>query len=316
MQGNDRPVEGGAPREQRRQGSQRNQREGGQPQAEGQPQGEGQPQPEGQQLRQRRQASGGQPQAEGQPQTEAQQPRQRRQGQGGQPQAEGQPQAASQQPRQRQQGQGGRQGGGQAQGRQATARAEAPPQPSGPAAPKVPRLLTRYREEIAPKLMSDFQYRVLLQAPRLEKVVLNVGLGEAITNANVIDAATQMLATIAGQKPVVTKAKKSIATFKIREGMRIGAMVTLRSRRMYEFMDRLLNASLPRIRDFQGVSRSAFDGRGNYSLSIREQVIFPEIDYSKIDRIRGFQITIVTTAKSDREAFRLLELMGMPFAKA
>jgi len=177
-------------------------------------------------------------------------------------------------------------------------------------------LLTRYRQEITPKLMTEFQYRVPLQAPRLEKVVLNVGLGEAVTNANVVDVATQMLATVSGQKPVVTKAKKSIAAFKIREGMRIGAMVTLRSRRMYEFMDRLINASLPRIRDFQGVSRSAFDGRGNYTMSIREQVIFPEIDYSKIDRIRGFQITIVTTARSNQEAFRLLELMGMPFAKA
>jgi large subunit ribosomal protein L5 len=164
--------------------------------------------------------------------------------------------------------------------------------------------------------MTEFSYRVPLQAPRLEKVVLNVGLGEALTNANAIDNGSQMRAMIAGQKPVVTKAKKSIASFKLREGMRIGTMVTLRSRRMYEFMDRLLNAALPRIRDFQGVPRGSFDGRGNYSLSIREQVIFPEIDYNKIDRIRGFQVTIVTTARSDREAFRLLELMGMPFAKA
>ncbi|MBI4310412.1 MAG: 50S ribosomal protein L5 [Chloroflexi bacterium] len=179
-----------------------------------------------------------------------------------------------------------------------------------------PRLLQRYREEVAPKLITEFSYKVPLQAPRIQKVVLNVGLGEALTNANVIDSATQMLTTIGGQKPMVTKAKKSIASFKLREGMRVGAMVTLRSRRMYEFMDRLLNAALPRIRDFQGVPRGSFDGRGNYSLSIREQVIFPEIDYSKIDRIRGFQITIVTSAKSDREAFRLLELMGMPFAKA
>lgn len=262
---------------------------------------------------------------------EASRGEQRRQGrqpprrEGGQPQGrEGRQQGQEGQPRQggpgqsqaRQGGQRGQSGQGD-QGRP-RGRVEPPPAPPGePAGPlPPPRLLKRYREEIGPKLMAEFGYRVPLQWPRLEKVVLNAGLGEALTNANAIDNASQMLATIAGQKPVVTKAKKSIASFKVREGMRIGAMVTLRSRRMYEFMDRLLNAALPRIRDFQGVPRGSFDGRGNYSLSIREQVIFPEIDYSKIDRLRGFQVTIVTTARSDREAFRLLELMGMPFAKA
>jgi large subunit ribosomal protein L5 len=176
-------------------------------------------------------------------------------------------------------------------------------------------LLSWYRDEIVPTLMKEFGYGVSLQVPRLEKVVINVGLGEALQNANALEATTQMLATISGQQAVVTKARRSIAGFKLRAGMRIGAMVTLRSRRMYDLVDRLLNATLPRIRDFRGVSRSSFDGRGNYSLGIREQVIFPEIDYGSVDRIRGLQISIVTTARTDGEALRLLELLGMPFAR-
>ena len=153
-----------------------------------------------------------------------------------------------------------------------------------------------------------------LQAPRLQKVVLNVGMGEAITNPNVVESVTQMLATISGQHPVVTKARRSIATFKLRAGMNVGAMVTLRSRRMYDFVDRLVNTTLPRIRDFNGVPRTSFDSRGSYSIGIREQVIFPEIEYGKIDRIRGLQVTFVTSARSNQEAFRLLELLGIPFA--
>jgi len=178
-----------------------------------------------------------------------------------------------------------------------------------------PSLLRRYREEFAPQLMKEFGYTVLLQVPRLEKIVMNVGLGEALTNSNAIDNVTQMLTAISGQKPVVTKAKKSIAGFKIREGMQIGAMVTLRGRRMYEFAERLTRAALPRIRDFRGVPANSFDGQGNYSFGIREQMIFPEIDYNRIDRIRSFQVTFVTTAQKDQEAFRLLELFGVPFAK-
>lgn len=181
---------------------------------------------------------------------------------------------------------------------------------------KPPSLLRKYREELAPQLMKEFGYTVPLQVPRLEKIVMNVGLGEAITNSNAIDNVTQMLTAISGQKPVVTKAKKSIAGFKIREGMQIGVMVTLRGRRMYEFAERLTGAALPRIRDFRGVPANSFDGQGNYSFGIREQVIFPEIDYNRIDRVRSFQVTFVTTARKDQEAFRLLELFGIPFAKA
>jgi large subunit ribosomal protein L5 len=163
--------------------------------------------------------------------------------------------------------------------------------------------------------MTELGYAVPLQVPRLEKVVFNVGMGEALDNANAMDIVTQMLATISGQRPVVTKAKRSIAGFKLRAGMRIGTMVTLRAQRMYDFMDRLMNAALPRIRDFRGVPRGSFDGRGNYSLGIREQIIFPEIDYNRIDRVRGFQISFVTTARTDGEALRLLELLGMPFVR-
>jgi large subunit ribosomal protein L5 len=178
-----------------------------------------------------------------------------------------------------------------------------------------PRLQERYREEIVPALMKEFAYKNVMQAPRVEKVTVNVGIGEAVQNAKVLDAASSDISTITGQHPVITRAKKSIANFKLREGMPIGLMVTLRGSRMWEFLDRALNAALPRIRDFQGVSPNSFDGRGNYSMGIREQVIFPEIEYDKIDKIRGFQITVCTTAKTDEEGQRLLELLGMPFAK-
>lgn len=179
-----------------------------------------------------------------------------------------------------------------------------------------PRLLVAYREEIAPRLLEEFEYTSPMQVPRVEKVVLNVGIGrEAIDNRNVIEAATRDLTAISGQRPVTTKARKSIAGFKLREGMPSGLKVTLRGRRMYEFLDRFVSSSLPRIRDFRGLSRNAFDGRGNYAIGIQEQVIFPEIDYNSIDRLRGLQVVIGTTARSDREGFRLLELMGMPFAR-
>lgn len=186
--------------------------------------------------------------------------------------------------------------------------------PAVEAAP--PRLLVAYREEIAPQLFKEFEYTSPMQVPRVERVVLNIGIGrEAIDNRNVIEAATKDLIAISGQRPVTTKARKSIAGFKLREGMPSGLKVTLRGRRMYEFLDRFVSSSLPRIRDFRGLSRNAFDGRGNYSVGIREQVIFPEIDYNSIDRLRGLQVVITTTARSDREGFRLLELMGMPFAR-
>jgi len=178
-----------------------------------------------------------------------------------------------------------------------------------------PRLLQKIRDEIGPEMMKEFGYSSVMQIPRLDKVVVNIGLGEALQNARAIENVTADLARITGQRPVTTKAKKSIAGFKIREGMPIGAMVTIRGRRMYEFVDRLLNASLPRIRDFQGLSRNSFDGRGNYSIGIREHTIFPEIDYNSIDRIRGMQIVIVTSAENDQEGMRFLELAGMPFIR-
>jgi len=178
-----------------------------------------------------------------------------------------------------------------------------------------PRLKERYKEEIVPVMMQEFGYKNVMQTPRVEKVTLNVGAGEAVQNAKALDAASSDIATITGQHPVITRAKRSIANFKLREGMPIGVMVTLRGDYMWEFLDRMLNATLPRIRDFQGVSPNSFDGRGNYSLGIREQVIFPEIEYDKIDKIRGMQITLCTTARTDEEGQRLLELLGMPFAK-
>jgi large subunit ribosomal protein L5 len=174
---------------------------------------------------------------------------------------------------------------------------------------------TRYKTEIVPALVQEFSYANVMQAPRVEKVKLNIGLGEAVSEGKALETASADLATITGQHPIITRAKKSISNFKLREGMAIGATVTLRGDRMWEFLDRLLNAALPRIRDFNGVNPNSFDGRGNYSLGLREQVIFPEIEYDKIDKIRGMQITIVTTARTDEESKRLLELLGMPFAR-
>ncbi len=178
-----------------------------------------------------------------------------------------------------------------------------------------PRLKTQYREEIVPALVRHFGYANVMQAPKVEKIVLNIGLGEALTNARAVEAATQDIEAITGQHPIVTRAKKSVANFRVRDGMIIGTMVTLRGARMYEFLDRLLNAALPRIRDFRGVSNTAFDGRGNYSLGFTEQTLFPEIDYDKMDRQRGLQVTIVTSAQSDEEARQLLTMFGMPFAR-
>jgi large subunit ribosomal protein L5 len=178
------------------------------------------------------------------------------------------------------------------------------------------RVLGRYREEAGPALMREFGYTNPMEVPRLEKIVLNIGLGEARENPRALETASADLATITGQKAVITRAKRSIANFRLREGMPIGVMVTLRGRRMYEFFDRLVNAALPRIRDFRGCSSKAFDGRGNYSLGVREQLIFPEIDYDKVERIRGMQINIITTARTDEEGKRLLELLGMPFARS
>ena len=170
-----------------------------------------------------------------------------------------------------------------------------------------------YEKEVVPKLMETFKYKNIMQVPALEKIILNMGLGEAIQNIKVLDSAAEELKAIAGQKPVITRAKKSIAAFKLREGMPIGCMVTLRRRRMYDFYYKLVNIALARVRDFRGVSSKAFDGRGNYSLGIKEHIIFPEIDYDKIDKIKGLNISIVTTARTDEEGRQLLGLMGMPF---
>ncbi|HEY8284427.1 MAG TPA: 50S ribosomal protein L5 [Chloroflexota bacterium] len=178
------------------------------------------------------------------------------------------------------------------------------------------RLKERFEEEVAPALLKEFGYTNRMQLPTVHKIVVNIGLGEAIQNAKAVDAAVNDLKIIVGQKPVVTKAKKSIAQFKLRAGMEIGAMVTLRGQRMWEFLDRLTSVALPRIRDFQGISPRSFDGRGNYTLGLREQLVFPEIDYDKVDRLRGMEITIVTTARSDEEGRRLLALLGMPFRVA
>lgn len=180
----------------------------------------------------------------------------------------------------------------------------------------IARLRQRYTEEIVPELVSEFGYQNVHEVPRLEKIVLNIGLGEAIANARALDAASNDLALISGQKPVITRAKKSIAAFRLRAGMPIGAMVTLRGDRMYEFFDRLVGTALPRIRDFHGLSPRSFDGRGNYSMGLREQLVFPEIDYDRIDKVRGLEISIVTTAKTDDEGRRLLSHLGMPFREA
>jgi large subunit ribosomal protein L5 len=179
-----------------------------------------------------------------------------------------------------------------------------------------PRLKARYAEEIRPALVSEFGYANVMQAPRMEKVVVNIGIGEAKDNTKALDAAMGDLAAITGQKPIQKKAKKSIAQFRLRAGSTVGIMVTLRGDRMYEFLDRLLNTALPRLRDFRGVPTRSFDGRGNYSLGLREQLVFPEIEYDKIDKVRGMEITLVTSARTDQEARRLLELMGVPFARA
>jgi large subunit ribosomal protein L5 len=177
------------------------------------------------------------------------------------------------------------------------------------------RLKDTYREQVVQAMMEKFQYESIMQVPKLEKIVLNMGVGEAKENSKFLDNAVEEMTLIAGQKPVVTKAKKSISNFKLREGMPVGCKVTLRGDRMYEFFDKLVNIALPRVRDFRGVSKTAFDGRGNYALGIKEQLIFPEINYDKIDKIRGMDIIITTTANTDEEARELLGLMGMPFRK-
>jgi large subunit ribosomal protein L5 len=179
----------------------------------------------------------------------------------------------------------------------------------------MPRLKDGYRKEIVPALMEDFGYRNVMEVPRLQKIVVNVGLGEALQDVKALDAAARDIATITGQKPIVTRAKKSIAGFKLREGNPIGVKVTLRGNRMYDFLDRMCNVALPRRRDFRGISPDSFDGRGNYTLGFREQLVWPEVDYDSIDKIRGMEVTIVTTAKTDEEARRLLQLFGMPFAR-
>jgi len=175
------------------------------------------------------------------------------------------------------------------------------------------RLKEYYLKTVVPALVKEFDYKNPMQVPKIEKIVVNMGLGEAISNVKIIDGAVQEMAMITGQKPVITKAKKSIATFKLRQGMPIGCSVTLRKEIMYEFFDRLVNVALPKVRDFRGISQSAFDGRGNYSLGLHEQIIFPEIEYDKIEKIKGMNITIVTSAKTDEEARVLLKLMGVPF---
>jgi large subunit ribosomal protein L5 len=177
------------------------------------------------------------------------------------------------------------------------------------------RLKEKYTNEIVPGLMSKFSYSSIMQVPKVEKIIINMGVGEAVANAKSLDTAVEDLQIIAGQKPVVTRAKKSIAGFKLREGMPIGAKVTLRGERMYHFLDKLMNVSLPRVRDFRGISSKAFDGRGNYTLGLKEQLIFPEIEYDQIDKVRGMDIVIVTSAKTDEEARELLTQMGMPFRK-
>jgi large subunit ribosomal protein L5 len=189
-----------------------------------------------------------------------------------------------------------------------------PEVPTGPL--PMPRMQERYRNEIVPALMKEFGYDNVMMVPRITKISVNIGLGEAIQNSKAIDAATGDLVLVTGQKPVVTKARLSIAVYKLREGMPIGVMVTLRGRRMWDFLDRLINIVLPRQRDFQGVSPDSFDGRGNYSIGLREQLVFPEIDYDKVDKVRGMEITIVTTANTDEESRRMLALFDMPFKRA
>jgi large subunit ribosomal protein L5 len=177
------------------------------------------------------------------------------------------------------------------------------------------RLREKYQNEIVPSLVEKFNYSSVMAVPKVEKIVVNMGVGDAVSNAKALDKAVEELTQITGQKPLITKAKKSIAGFKLREGMPIGAKVTLRGERMYEFLDKLVSVSLPRVRDFRGISKKAFDGRGNYTLGVKEQLIFPEVDYDKVDKVRGMDIVVVTTANTDEEARELLTLMGMPFQK-
>lgn len=180
----------------------------------------------------------------------------------------------------------------------------------------MPRLKDKYEREVVPALKDEFKYENPMQVPRLVKIVVNIGLGEAISNAKALDGAVKDISDVTGQKPVITRAKRSIAAFRLRTGMAIGAMVTLRGDRMWEFLDRLCNTALPRIRDFQGVSAKAFDGRGNYTLGLKEQLVFPEIEFDKVDKVRGMEISMVTTARNDEEGRRMLALLGMPFVKA
>ncbi len=191
---------------------------------------------------------------------------------------------------------------------------EKAPEQAAPEAPAAPaRLRVRYEQQVRPDLMKELGFKNLMQTPKLEKIVVNMGLGEAINNGKIIDASVEQLGAITGQKPVVTKSRKSIANFKLRQGQSIGAMVTLRGDRMYEFFDRLVSIALPRVRDFKGVSPKAFDGKGNYTLGVREQIIFPEINYDKVEKIKGLNITVVTTARNDEEGRALLRHLGMPF---
>ena len=203
--------------------------------------------------------------------------------------------------------------------KQESGKKEPSPEMAGPVAKPenrpVPRLKERYAREVVPVLLEEFKYSSVMRVPRLEKVVVSIGLGEAIQNPKALESAQKDLSIVTGQHAVITRARRSIASFKLRTGMPIGAKVTLRGSRMYEFLDRLINAVLPRIRDFRGVPKNSFDGRGNYSLGMRDQLVFPEIDYDKVDKPRGLEVTIVTTAPSDEEGRRLLELLGMPFVR-
>jgi large subunit ribosomal protein L5 len=223
---------------------------------------------------------------------------------------------ADEKPKKPQQQQG-KKGDGKAKGKPAEAALEAKgdgkPQRPKASSRSTARLRDRFEKEIAPSLMKEFELKNPMAVPRINKVVVNMGVGEATQNAKVLDPAVAELQQITGQKPIITKAKKSIAAFKVREGMPIGAMVTLRGDRMYEFLDRLINVALPRVRDFRGVSTKSFDGRGNYTLGLRDQLIFPEIDYAKVDKLKGMNVTIVTTARTDDQARALLKGFGMPF---
>jgi len=203
--------------------------------------------------------------------------------------------------------------GGDAKGQAAPKESKEAKSAKRPKSATAPRLKTMYRDSVMPTLIREFKYSNVMQAPKIAKVVVNIGVGESIGNAKTLEGAVKDMTLITGQKPMVVKARKSIATFKLREGMPIGVKVTLRGDNMYHFLDRLMNIALPRMRDFRGVPSEAFDGRGNYTLGLREQLIFPEIDYDTIDKVRGMEVTVVTTAKTDDEARRLLQLMGMPF---